>query len=86
MSAALRRYTAQMIGAAKFLWNATRGARLRPWQSHYIRWRIETYSGMHAESIGASAMLRFLWSEKRQFLKFLRWTEEIRKESKPSRS
>ena len=71
-----------MIGAIQFLWNATRGARLRPWRSPYLRWRVETYSGMHAETIGARAMFRFLWAEKRQFLRFLRWTEEMRKESR----
>ena len=71
-----------MIGAIQFLWNATRGARLRPWRSPYLRWRMETYTGMHAESIGAAAMLSFVWQERRQFLRFLRWTDEIRDESK----
>ena len=37
---------------------------------------------MHAETIGAGAMLRFLWAEKWQFLRFLRWTDEMRAESK----
>ena len=71
-----------MIGAIQFLWNATRGERLRPWRSPYLRWRVETYSGMHAETIGAGAMFRFLWAEKRQFLRFLRWTDEMRQESR----
>ncbi|MEZ2345972.1 hypothetical protein [Terriglobus sp. RCC_193] len=70
------------MGALSFLWNSTRGARLRPWRSPYLLWRIETYSGMHAEEIGAKDVMRFLWQEKWQFLRFLRWTEEIRKESK----
>jgi hypothetical protein len=71
-----------VIGAIQFLWSATRGARLRPWRSPYLRWRVETYSGMHAETIGASEMFQFLWAEKRQFFRFLRWTEEIRNESR----
>jgi hypothetical protein len=71
-----------VIGAIQFLWNSTRGSRLRPWRSPYLRWRVETYSGMHAETIGAGAMLRFLWAEKWQFLRFLRWTDEMRAESK----
>jgi hypothetical protein len=37
---------------------------------------------MHAEEIDAAAMLRFLWAEKRQFLRFLRWTGEMRQDSK----
>jgi len=35
----------------RFLWRASRGYRLRPWNSPYLRWRIETYSGLHAEHI-----------------------------------
>lgn len=71
-----------MIGAVSFLWNSTRGSRLRPWRSPYLRWRLETYSGLHAEEIGAKEVFGFLWAEKRQFLHFLRWTDEIRKESR----
>lgn len=71
-----------MLGALQFLWNSTRGSRLQPWRSPYLRWRIETYSGMHADTITAAVMFRFLWAEKWQFLRFLRWTEEIRMESK----
>lgn len=71
-----------MIGAVKFLWDATRGYRLRPWASPYLRWRTETYTGMHAETIDARAMFSFLWRERRQFLRFLRWTEEMRIDSK----
>lgn len=71
-----------MIGALSFLWNSTRGSRLRPWRSPYLRWRIETYSGMHAEEIDAKQVMGFLWAEKWQFLRFLRWTDEIRKESR----
>ncbi len=32
----------------RFLWRATRGYRLRPWRSPYLRWRIETYWGTPA--------------------------------------
>ncbi len=71
-----------MIGALQFLWNSTRGSRLRPWRSPYLRWRVETYSGMHADEIGASQMIHFLWQERRQFLRFLRWTGEMRHDSK----
>src|ERR1035438_5643369 len=36
----------------RFLWNATRGHRLAPWRSPYLRWRIETYTGIKMQSIG----------------------------------
>lgn len=66
-----------MIAAARFIWNATRGHRLRPWRSEYIRWRIETYSGRKAEELTARDVLYFVWSEKGNLLRFLRWTSEI---------
>jgi len=69
-----------MLGPFRFLWNATRGYRLFPWRSPYLRWRLETYSGLHADEITAGGMLRFLWKEKRQLLRFLRWTEEMRRD------
>ncbi len=62
----------------RFLWNATRGHRLMPWRSAYLRWRLETYSGKPAESIGAMDFVRFARSEKGQVFRFLRWTGEIR--------
>ena len=66
-----------MIAATRFLWNATRGYRVRPWRSEFIRWRIETYSGMKAEELTARDVIRFVWQEKGNLLRFLRWTGEI---------
>ncbi len=66
-----------MLAALRFAWNATRGHRLRPWRSPYVRWRIETYSGLHAETLTASDVFGFTWRERRQLLHFLRWTGEI---------
>ncbi len=50
-----------MLGAVRFIWNATRGSRLRPWRSPYMKWRLETYSGQKAESITARDFWRFTW-------------------------
>ena len=52
-----------MRSAVRFLWNATRGHRLRPWRSDYLRWRIETYSGREAHTIDAKEFFRFVWRE-----------------------
>jgi hypothetical protein len=68
-----------VLSAIRFVWNATRGCRLRPWRSEYIKWRIETYSGLKAEEITASDMLSFVWREKGNLLRFLKWTGEIEK-------
>ncbi len=64
-----------MIG---MLWTMTRGYRLRPWKSPYLRWRIETYSGMHADRIGFGEFWRFVWRERRDLIRYLRWADRMR--------
>ena len=59
----------------RFLWKATRGYRLSPWRSPYLRWRIETYSGLHADEIGFREFWQFVWVNRRDLVRFLRWTE-----------
>jgi coproporphyrinogen III oxidase-like Fe-S oxidoreductase len=49
------------------------GYRLRPWRSPYLRWRIETYSGIHAEAIGFRGFWRFSWQQRRELARYLRW-------------
>ena len=66
-----------MLASLRFIWNATRGHRLRPWRSEYLKWRIETYSGKKAETLQAKDIFSFLWNEKWNLLRFLRWTDEI---------
>jgi hypothetical protein len=60
------------------LWEMTRGSRLRPWRSPSLRWRIETYSGLHADQIGVSEFWRFAWRERANLLRYLRWTDRMR--------
>jgi hypothetical protein len=67
----------QMGSAMRFLWNATRGHRLRPWRSEYLRWRIETYSGREASTIDAREFFRFVWQEKGQLIRFLHWAATL---------
>ena len=63
--------------ALRFLWRATRGHRFRPWRSPYLRWRVETFSGLEADSIGAGAFLAFCWRERGALGRFLRWTGQM---------
>jgi hypothetical protein len=60
-----------------FLWKATRGYRLRPWASPYLRWRIETYWGLHADSITPAKFFKFSWERRGELLRFLRWAERM---------
>lgn len=66
-----------MLASFRFIWNATRGHRLRPWRSEYLKWRIETYSGKKAESLQRKDVIHFLWTEKRNLVRFLHWTNEM---------
>ncbi|MBL8231141.1 MAG: hypothetical protein JNL98_21795 [Bryobacterales bacterium] len=61
-----------------FLWQASRGYRLTPWRSPYLRWRIETYWGLHAEEIGPRQFWQFLWVHRGEMLRYLRWVDRHR--------
>jgi hypothetical protein len=61
----------------KILWRLTRGYRLRPWKSPYLRWRIETYSGLCAHEISFFDFWRFAWKQRREFLRYLRWAARM---------
>jgi len=61
----------------EYLWKASRGYRLMPWRSPYLRWRMETYWGLHAEEITAGAFWRFLWDHRGEMLRFLEWAERM---------
>ena len=64
-----------MIG---YLWAASRGYRMCPWRSPYLRWRIETYWGLHADEIGFGAFWRFMWKRRAELVRFLGWAERMR--------
>ena len=67
-----------MVEAVRFLWTATRGHRLRPWRSKYLKWRLETFTGKHAEDVKAGDFWRFLVAERRQLVRFAAWLAEMR--------
>ncbi len=67
----------QLLAVIRFLWASTRGYRLRPWQSPYLRWRIETYWGWPAHKIDARGFLSFTWCQRRPLVRFLRWAAEM---------
>lgn len=71
-----------MLTSIRFLWNATRGHRLTPWRSPYLRWRVETYSGQKAETLTSRSVLRFLWTQKWELLSFLAWTGQMEREAR----
>lgn len=71
-----------MFEPIRFIWNATRGSRLRPWRSDYLRWRVETYSGEWAEKLTARDVLGFLWNARWELLSYLWWTGQVQREAR----
>jgi hypothetical protein len=63
-----------MIG---IVWRLTRGYRLRPWASPYLRWRIETYSGIPAGEIGFREFWRFSWQHRKDLARYLQWAARM---------
>ena len=57
----------------RFLWRATRGYRLRPWRSPYLRWRMETFWGVAADEITYALFWKLIWRNRRDVLRYLRW-------------
>ncbi len=67
-----------MVEGLRFLWTATRGHRFRPWRSDYLKWRLETFTGKHAEDVRARDFWQFMMGERRQLMRFLGWLGEMR--------
>lgn len=61
----------------RFLWNSTRGHRLTPWRSPYLKWRLETYTGLKMEKIGLWQILLIFWHEHEEMWRFLLWTARM---------
>lgn len=59
------------------LWRLTRGHRLAPWRSPYLLWRIETYSGLHADRIAFRDFWQFAWTHRRALMRYMRWAERM---------
>lgn len=57
------------------MWRLACGYRLRPWRSPYLRWRIETYSGIPADQIGFRAFWSFVWRHRAELARYLRWAD-----------
>ena len=64
------------------LWQLTRGYRLWPWRSPYLRWRMETYGGLDANDITFTRFWNFVWTERRELVRYLRWAGRMRKRTR----
>jgi hypothetical protein len=71
-----------MLAILRFIWNATRGHRLAPWRSEFLRWRVETYSGKRAETLTAKDVLTFVWTSRWELIAFLGWVWAMDREAR----
>jgi len=62
-----------VIREAALAWKLAKGYRLAPWRSPYLRWRIETWSGLDAAAITRETFLRFVWEHRAELRRYLRW-------------
>ena len=62
----------------RLLWRLSRGHHLTPWRSPYLRWRMETYYGLHADRIGCADFWKFLWSHRADTIRYIRWAAKAR--------
>jgi len=68
-----------MLRMLRYYWSVSRGYRLQPWKSPYLRWRMETFFGPEAAPAGASRFFSLLWRERRRLREFLAWSDEYRR-------
>ncbi len=69
-----------MFRILRTYWVLSRGHRLAPWRSPYLRWRLETYFGIPADKVSAGVFLTLMWRERGRMAEFLRWAEERQRE------
>lgn len=65
-----------MLGALRYIWTVSKGYRLAPWKSPYLRWRMETFFGPQAADLGAREFFALLWRQRARMRRFLAWVEE----------
>jgi hypothetical protein len=69
-----------MFEALRYYWIVARGYRLTPWNSPYIRWRLETFLGPESASLDARKFVRLSWKYRARLENFMQWAGQRRRE------
>lgn len=72
-----------MLNALRYYWIISRGYRLTPWRSPYIRWRMETFFGKEASELDARKFFKLMWRERARMERFLEWVAVRRGAARP---
>jgi hypothetical protein len=59
----------------RIAWRLLKGYRLRPWRSPYLKWRIETWSGIEAARITPAVFFQFSWKHRADLARYLKWAD-----------
>jgi hypothetical protein len=68
-----------MWNSLGYFWIAARGYRFHPWDSPYLRWRMETFLGNEAQNLTASKFMKILWKYRQNMQNFVDWAAERRR-------
>jgi hypothetical protein len=68
-----------MFKTLHYYWNAARGYRLNPWDSPYLRWRLETFLGAEAAHMNAKKFFRLVWKYRTRMESFMDWAAKRRR-------
>ena len=74
-----------MWNLLSYYYLAARGYRLHPWDSPYMRWRLETFLGKEAENLSAAQFMIVLWKYRHHMQNFVDWAAERRRVQARSR-
>ena len=76
----------KLFSALRFYWISSKGYRLQPWRSPYVRWRMETFFGPEAAPTDARTFFRLTWRERVRLIRFFKWAEARRREMQRKRA
>jgi hypothetical protein len=68
-----------MWNALRYYWIVAKGYRLNPWNSPYLRWRLETFLGQEAVGMDAGKFFHLAWKYRAQMERFIEWAVERRR-------
>ncbi|HSC46146.1 MAG TPA: hypothetical protein VLC94_09955 [Candidatus Acidoferrum sp.] len=74
-----------MWNALSYYWIAAGGYRLHPWDSPYLRWRLETFLGPEVERLNRPQFVKILWKYRHEMQNFVDWAAERRRVQARSR-
>jgi hypothetical protein len=74
-----------MFEALRYYWIISRGYRLNPWNSPYIRWRFETFFGPEVAPLDARKFFGLSWKYRAQMEEFIEWVGERRRQQRGHR-